>query len=114
MPDMYCMTHGSLPLADCMHHGKQLSLQGREQEITLSDLVHVAEEQQHAWFQDRPNCQVSQPCQLHSVLEATLHGSPTCVWRCIMAFDAWHNVYVCSFIADGLLLAKRTECWIDG
>lgn len=33
-------------------------LQGREQEITLSDLVHVAGEEQKAWFQRKESYQV--------------------------------------------------------
>lgn len=90
-----------------------VSFQGREQEITLSDLVHVAEEQQHAWFQHRADCQVSQPCQLCHFLRQALHGSPTCVRPCIMACDASYDVHVCSFAEHGLPLAKRTECGID-
>ncbi len=36
-------------------------LQGREQEITLSDLHHVAEEEQKAWFDETSSRQVVLP-----------------------------------------------------
>ena len=39
-------------------------MQGREQEITLSDLVHVASEEQKAWFQRKESYQVQALCLL--------------------------------------------------
>ncbi|KAL3137436.1 COP9 signalosome complex subunit 8 [Trebouxia sp. C0010 RCD-2024] len=39
------------------HADSRQANSGREQEISLSDLVHIAEQEQRAWFQDRPNCQ---------------------------------------------------------
>lgn len=39
-------------------------LQGREQEITLSDLVHVASKEQEAWFQQKESYQVQLSCRL--------------------------------------------------
>lgn len=49
-------------------------LQGREQEITLADLVHVADNEQKAWFQQKESYQVQQPCHLYvkSTLECKL------------------------------------------
>lgn len=36
----------------------KMSLQGREQEVTLSDLHHIAEEEQQAWFDETDSRQV--------------------------------------------------------
>lgn len=41
-------------------------LQGREQEITIADLVHVASEEQQAWFQQKETYQVPSSAQPHA------------------------------------------------
>lgn len=52
-------------------------LQGREQEITLSDLSHVAEEEQNAWFDEADSRQVSH-CLQHRPEAPSAFECATC------------------------------------
>ena len=51
-------------------------MQGREQEVTLTDLHHIAEEEQKAWFDEADSRQVGICSALHrsACITAHVHG----------------------------------------
>ena len=55
-------------------------MQGREQEVTLADLHHIAEEEQKAWFDEADSRQVS-----------ALRPS-----ACITAYVSWSRLALCT------------------
>lgn len=64
-----------------------LCLQGREQEITIADLVHVASEEQQAWFQQKETYQVPSLGQLHArCLCSQSFTLFTCAWVALHLF----------------------------
>ena len=88
-------------------------MQGREQEVTLTDLHHIAEEEQKAWFDEADSRQVGGCSASHHSACVTAHVH-SCVLRCVhmMFTQAKKTSHLMSTSAVSLYHIMTFEnCW---